>query len=454
MPKNSVDSTMKAHLAQGVTTLAACWHIVRTDGAQFGFTTFDVDIVVEGITYLSTAGFSQTAIQSGSTGQIDNLNVMGFFSDSPGGVTERDVKNRMFDYARVYLFFINWKSPGFTPIRMRTGWLGETVVSPNGTFSAELRGLTQALVQELGNFYSPLCRADLGDSKCKVPIKPQYWQAGQLVPAGFYVRPTNPTDEGLMQAIFKAKNQGTTGPGEPPWAITVGANVEDFQVVWECVPAYRQIGIVLGVLDRHSFHSNPLSYPAGASYGATASIMTTNSVSIRTLVEISDGINTCTVEFFTDTKKEQAIGRIADVLIHSNLALAGLAWIGPNDRPIGLTITIGTGLRGSVTKSGDILGGIIIENFGDPYLDAGSLEWMTGNNTGVSMELKTYDPASNTVSMYLGMMMPIAINDKFWYHPGCDKRRDTCLKKFNNILNMRAETDIPGIDRMLSYPDA
>ena len=112
-----------------------------------------------------------------------------------------------------------------------------------------------------------------------------------------------------------------------------------------------------------------------------------------------------------------------------------------------------SGLKGSITKSGDILGAIIIENFGDQYLDAGTVTWITGNNPGVSMELKHYEPTNNQVSLYLGMLMPIQAGDRFWYYPGCDKRRDTCVRKFNNILNNRSEPDIPGVDKMLSYPD-
>jgi uncharacterized phage protein (TIGR02218 family) len=144
MPKHSVGAAMKNHLAQAVTTLAGCWRIVRTDGQQFGFTTFDSDLTIEGVLYRSIDGFSSTAIQSGATGQVDNLQVLGFFAQEgdTGGVIERDVKNRLFDYARIYLFFINWASPSsLPPIRMRTGWLGETVVAPNGSFSAELRAL-------------------------------------------------------------------------------------------------------------------------------------------------------------------------------------------------------------------------------------------------------------------------------------------------------------------------
>ena len=37
-------------------------------------------------------------------------------------------------------------------------------------FKAELRGLTQALQQQIVELYTPDCRADLGDSRCKINL--------------------------------------------------------------------------------------------------------------------------------------------------------------------------------------------------------------------------------------------------------------------------------------------
>jgi hypothetical protein len=37
-------------------------------------------------------------------------------------------------------------------------------------FRAELRGLSQALSQQIVELYTPDCRADLGDARCKVNL--------------------------------------------------------------------------------------------------------------------------------------------------------------------------------------------------------------------------------------------------------------------------------------------
>ena len=41
-----------------------------------------------------------------------------------------------------------------------------------------------------------------------------------------------------------------------------------------------------------------------------------------------------------------------------------------------------------------------------------------------------------------------------WNAAGRDKRLDTCVDRFVNVLNFRGEPYVPGADLMMSYPDA
>src|SRR5690606_28340960 len=52
----------------------------------------------------------------------------------------------------------------------------------------ELRGMTQALSQRIGELYAPECRADLGDHRCKVPIAPPVVERGTAYAVGDTVR--------------------------------------------------------------------------------------------------------------------------------------------------------------------------------------------------------------------------------------------------------------------------
>src|SRR6185503_1658790 len=108
------------------------------------------------------------------------------------------------DYASIYLFAVNWADLTQGICKLRRGWLGECTRSPGGIFQAELRGLTQALVQEFGQVYQPICRADLGDDQCRMPIKPAAWSAHATVSKDDYRQALTQSSDALLTAIFQA----------------------------------------------------------------------------------------------------------------------------------------------------------------------------------------------------------------------------------------------------------
>jgi hypothetical protein len=64
-----------------------------------------------------------------------------------------------------------WFSPNMGEMILRSGKIGEVTLERN-TFKAELRGLTQAYSRTLGELTSAGCRAQLGDTRCKVALGP------------------------------------------------------------------------------------------------------------------------------------------------------------------------------------------------------------------------------------------------------------------------------------------
>ncbi len=170
MPK-ILTPAMRAHLDEEATRLAAIWRITRQDGAQFFFTDHDRDILFGGDSYRADAGFERTAIRSDAGFAVDNLDLVGVFAE--GGIVEDEVRAGLFDGAEIAVSFVNWQDPDtYGEIRLRRGTLGEVRLTPQGHFTAELRGLSQPLAQSTLQIYGPACRADLGDDRCKFPIKP------------------------------------------------------------------------------------------------------------------------------------------------------------------------------------------------------------------------------------------------------------------------------------------
>lgn len=90
----------------------------------------------------------------------------------------------------------------------------------------------------------------------------------------------------------------------------------------------------------------------------------------------------------------------------------------------------------------------------DGWFAGGVLTWETGANAGRSCEVRSWSQAGGSIVLFLPQPFAIAAGDAFRIHPGCDKRLDTCISRFANVLNFRGEPYVPGQDALMSYPDA
>ncbi len=90
----------------------------------------------------------------------------------------------------------------------------------------------------------------------------------------------------------------------------------------------------------------------------------------------------------------------------------------------------------------------------DGWFAGGVLTWESGANAGRSIEVKAWTQTAGQIELFLPMGYAIGVGDLFRIHPGCDKRLDTCIARFANVLNFRGEPYVPGQDAMMSYPDA
>lgn len=82
------------------------------------------------------------------------------------------------------------------------------------------------------------------------------------------------------------------------------------------------------------------------------------------------------------------------------------------------------------------------------YWNLGSVTWLTGNNAGRTIEVKTF--AAGVVETYLPMPDTIQIGDTYDIVTGCDKALTTCRDTYSNLINMRAEPYLPAKDVLLS----
>ena len=214
-----VSATLTAHLAGEVTTLATCWRITRTDGVVLRFSDHDQDLVVGGEVYAASGAYSRTAISNDAGMGVDNLDVEGVFDSE--AVTEEELRAGLFDRAEVRIFLVNWADPSMGILRLRRGWFGEVVLTEQGVFRTELRGLTQALQQRIGELYSPECRADLGDQRCRVPIQPPEMQRSTAYAVGDIVRVRTSTAPRTIGIPFV--DPGFEAGSLAGWSVVSGA---------------------------------------------------------------------------------------------------------------------------------------------------------------------------------------------------------------------------------------
>jgi len=163
----TISSPLAGHLAGEVTTLATCWKLTRRDSTILGFTDHDRDISYDSILYTAATGFTPSAIANSANLQVDNLDVEGMLSTE--SITEADILAGIYDFAEIEIFQINYNDTTQGIIKMRRGWLGEVSLTRQH-FVAEVRGLTQLLSQDIGEYFSPSCRATLGDARCKIDM--------------------------------------------------------------------------------------------------------------------------------------------------------------------------------------------------------------------------------------------------------------------------------------------
>lgn len=80
----------------------------------------------------------------------------------------------------------------------------------------------------------------------------------------------------------------------------------------------------------------------------------------------------------------------------------------------------------------------------DGYFNFGLLTFTSGLNAGLSREVKTF--ASDVFTLLLAFPYEIAVTDEYEVYAGCDKRKTTCINKFNNVINFRGIDTVPGQD--------
>lgn len=297
----AVSAALATHIGGISTTLATCVKVKRKDGTKLGFTdavadlNFDLGDGDGALTYKAATAYARSDIENAAGLNVDNLE-LDWILDSTA-ITAADLRAGRYDFAAITMFLVNRADLTQGSIRLRTGWLGEVSLRDND-FRAELRGMAQALAQGIIEVYTPDCLADLGDTRCKVRVKPPAWAATTAYTkreaadanTGSVVKPT--TQNGRH---YKCTTAGTSGASEPTWNTTVGGTTADSTVTWTTIQALSQTGTVATVTDKRQFTATGVSLGADHLLGGLVEWLTGANAGLKAEIKSDSGAGALTL---------------------------------------------------------------------------------------------------------------------------------------------------------------
>lgn len=174
-----IPSALLTALRADLASTAVCWLIEKNNGETVRGTDHDRNIPItttgspslglEGV-YLARANITGSATRSSADMAVDNMEVGGAVDDGTTGeidVSVAEIEAGVLDRAPVVVFLVNWQRPDDGQVIIKRGWLGELSRDSDQAYRTEIRGLSQALSQNIGQSYAERCNVvELGDARC------------------------------------------------------------------------------------------------------------------------------------------------------------------------------------------------------------------------------------------------------------------------------------------------
>lgn len=152
-------------LGQTLSTLAFCWRLDRRDGVTIGLTSHDRDLTISGLPYRAAPGLVPSAVTRETGLEAETMDLNGALTSD--AISAEDLEFGRWDGAALHLHLTEWSEPGVLWLELARGELGR-VERRGDAFSAEMKGPVAALSAAVAPETSPCCRAQLGDSACRI----------------------------------------------------------------------------------------------------------------------------------------------------------------------------------------------------------------------------------------------------------------------------------------------
>ena len=168
-----LSADLLTHLSEESTQVTTCVQITPIGITPIYLTDHDEDIVIGAITYSAASGYNRSAIQSTDTLETGSVVLEGILDSE--SIDVQKILSGAYDYSPAKMLIVNYADTAIGVADLLTGTVGEIEIRTDLSYRAEMLDLKHYLSNVIGEVYTLECRADLGDSRCKVPITNPTW---------------------------------------------------------------------------------------------------------------------------------------------------------------------------------------------------------------------------------------------------------------------------------------
>ncbi len=159
-------------------------------------------------------------------------------------------------------------------------------------------------------------------------------------------------------------------------------------------------------------------------------------------VEITD--NGFKAEYRSLTQKlQQTVGRFYTAECNAQLGDARCG--------VDLDLFTDTGTVDTVTSNQVFTVTELIGTQSDDWYNYGLITFTSGDNNNIGREVKDFNSSTGQITTFLPFPYTISSGDTISVYAGCDKRKTTCITKFDNVINFRGFDMIPGQDQITKF---
>lgn len=159
----------RTSLSAGHQTLCKLWTIAAPSQTPLRFTDLDRDVTLGTDVYRASQGFDGSAIENKLGGTRGNLELAILLDTTL--IPAAKVRAGIYDNAVVTCVLVDYQNTAAGTVPLFEGLVDGIGMPTRGGAVLRIRGSLNKSQRSLTEQYSPTCRADLGDSRCKVNVE-------------------------------------------------------------------------------------------------------------------------------------------------------------------------------------------------------------------------------------------------------------------------------------------